>query len=272
MVVLALCLIVGCSGMMQNIGARWVTRQVAAEFDLDEPQRDATRASVKRLIDIAPDVLGPRLDVMVATADRAIADGLTQRDLRGLERQLDALLDDVAGHIIEEAAPILATLRDAQIDHAAARFETRFTELREKLDQPAGERLEQRQEKFIAAIEQWTGELSTSQKDALRDYAARLPDDGRLRLEADEARVNEVEAALRAHAGSASVRGSLWKAWKEREDWGQGAPPASERRAQDRDTLLYVYKVINDGQRAHVREHLHDLHAKLKRFLGRVDS
>ncbi|MEM7434517.1 MAG: DUF6279 family lipoprotein [Myxococcota bacterium] len=270
--VVLLALLVGCSGLMQNIGARWVTRQLADEFDLDDAQTDATRASVDRLIEKAPGVIGPRVDTIVATTDRAIAKGMTEQDLVAIERQVDRLLDEVAGPVIDEAAPILATLTDAQIDHAADRFKTRFDEVREKLSEPADERLEDRQDKFIEAIEEWSGELAQSQERMLRAYVTRFPDDGAIQLAADEGRVREIEQVLRQHPGPEAVRNELWKAWQEREDWGPKARSAGERRAQNRETLLYIYGLLDAKQKAHASAHLHELHAKIKRFLGLVDS
>jgi len=267
-----LTLIVGCSGLMQNIGARIVTRQFADEFDLDEKQAEATRASVDRLIAKAPGVIGPRVDLIVATADRAIAKGLTERDLIGVWRHVDRLLDEVAGHIIDEASPVLATLRDEQIDHAAARFEKRFDEVREKLAEPADERLEKRQDAFVAAIEAWTGDLGADQDEELRAYVTRFPDDGALQLAADEGKIGEIEKVLRQHPGAPAIRDVLWKAWKEREDWGPDARTPAERRAQSRKTLLYIYGLMDAKQRDHASEHLHELHEKVKRFLGMADS
>ncbi len=265
-------LAVGCTGLMQNIGARWVTRQLAEEFDLDDDQTQATRASVDRLIARAPSVIGPPVDLIVATIDRGIAKGLTDRDLIGVWRQVDELLDEVAAHIIDEAAPILATLTDEQIDHAHARFEKRFDEVREKLEEPADERLEKRQDAFVAAIEEWTGDLSMAQEKDLRAYVTRFPDDGALQLEADEGRIAEIETVLRQHAGAPAVRAVLWKTWKERQDWGPEARPPAERRAQSRQTILYVYGLMNDRQKDHASQHLHELHDKVKRFLGVADS
>ena len=270
--IVLLVFVVGCSGLMQNIGARWVTRQLASEFDLNDQQTAETRASVNRLIAKAPSVIGPRVDMLVATTDRAMAKGLTDRDLMSLERQLDKLLDAVAGPVIDEAAPILATLSDAQIDHAAARFEERFDEVREKLEQPADERLERRQDKFVEAIEEWTDDLSESQITALRTYVTRFPDEGALQLKADEARVGEIETVLRQHSGAQSVRDVLWKAWTEREDWGPEARSPAERRAESRRTLLYIYGLMTPTQKEHARGHLHELHDRVKRFLGLVDS
>jgi uncharacterized membrane-anchored protein YjiN (DUF445 family) len=270
--VILLSLIVGCTGLLQNIGARIVTRRFAAEFDLDDTQTEATRASVDRLIAKAPSVIGPRFDFIVASVDRAIAKGLTERDLIGVWRQVDQLLDEVAGHIIDEASPILATLRDEQIDHAHVRFEKRFDEVREKLAEPADERLEKRQDAFAAAIEEWTGDLSPDQEKALRAYVTRFPDDGALQLAADEAKIAEIEKVLRRHRGASPVRDVLWKSWKERGDWGPQARTLAERRAQSRKTLLYVYGLINAKQKDHVSEHLHDLHEKVKRFLGIAGS
>ncbi|MGB8224680.1 MAG: hypothetical protein WCF10_18970, partial [Polyangiales bacterium] len=109
---LGMLLAIGCTGLLQNVGARWVTRQIASELDLDEVQTAATRASVDRLIAAAPAALSSKVDMLVATVDAAIAKGLTEEKLLGMERQVDHLLDVVAGGIIDEAAPILATLRD----------------------------------------------------------------------------------------------------------------------------------------------------------------
>ena len=265
-------LIVGCSGLMQNIGARIITRRFTAEFDLDDTQTEATRASVDRLIAQAPRVIGPRFDLIVASVDRAIAKGLTERDLIGVWRQVDQLLDEVAGHIIDEASPILATLRDEQIDHAHVRFEKRFDEVREKLAEPADERLEKRQDAFAAAIEEWTGDLSVDQEKALRAYVTRFPDDGALQLAADEAKIAEIEKVLRGHRGASAARDVLWKSWKERGDWGPEARTLAERRAQSRKTLLYIYGLMNAKQKDHASEHLHDLHEKVNRFLGIADS
>jgi hypothetical protein len=266
--VILLSLIVGCTGLLQNIGARIVTRRFAAEFDLDDTQTEATRASVDRLIAKAPSVIGPRVDLIVASTDRAIAKGLTERDLIGMERQVDKLLDEVAGHIIDEASPILATLRDEQIDHAHVRFEERFDEVREKLAEPADERLEKRQDAFAAAIEEWTGDLSVDQEKALRAYVTRFPDDGALQLAADEAKIAEIEKVLRGHRGASPVRDVLWRSWKERGDWGPEARTLAERRAQSRKTLLYIYGLMNAKQKDHASQHLHELHEKIKRFLG----
>ena len=263
---------VGCSGLMQNIGARIVTRQLAEEFDLDDEQTEATRASVDRLMAKAPRVIGPRADLIVATTDRAIAKGLTDRDLIAVWRHVDKLLDEVVAHIIDEAAPILATLTDEQIDHAHARFEKRFDKVREKLAKPVDERLEKRQDAFVGAIEEWTGDLSIDQEKDLRTYVTRFPDDGAIQLAADEGRIAEIEQVLRQHAGAPAVRNILWKAWKEREDWGPDARTPADRRAQSRQTILHVYDLMNARQKDHASRHLHELHDKLKHFLGIADS
>ena len=64
---------VGCTGLLQSFGARWVTRQIAAEFNLDEAQTAATRASVDRLMAAAPEALSSKVDMLVATVYGAIA-------------------------------------------------------------------------------------------------------------------------------------------------------------------------------------------------------
>jgi len=259
---------VGCTGLLQNIGARWVTRQIAVEFNLDEAQTAATRASVERIIAAAPAALGTRVEMLVATVDAAIAKGLTEKKLLGMERQVDALLDIAAGGIIDEAAPIMATLRDDQIDFVEARIQKRLDEAREEIAEPKEERLEKRQDQFVEAVEDWAGSLTDGQEDSLRKFVAGLPDEAAARLAADERRVETMRAVFREHPGEQGIRDAIWKEWKNREDWGPNARPPEARRAEGRQALLFVYGLLDAEQKEHASEHLHELHDKVKAFFG----
>jgi len=263
---------VGCTGLLQNIGARWVTRQIAAEFNLDEAQTAATRAAVDRTIAAAPAALSTRVDMLVATVDAAIAKGLTEKKLLGMERQVDALLDIVAAGIIDEAAPIMATLRDDQIDFVEARIQKRLDEVREEIAEPKEERLEKRQDEFVEAVEDWAGSLTDGQELSLRKFVAGLPDEAEARLAADERRVESMRAVFRKHPGEQAIRDAIWKEWKNREDWGPNARPPEARRAEGRQALMFVYGLLDAEQKDHASEHLHELHAKLKAFLGTAGS
>lgn len=269
---IALSLAGGCSGLLQNVGARWVTRQIAAEFNLDEPQTEATRASVDRIIAKAPGALTTRVDMLVATVDAAIAKGLTEKKLLGMERQVDALLDIVAGAIIDEAAPILATLRDEQIDFVEVRIRTRLDEAREEIAEPKQERLEKRQDAFVEAVEDWADDLTDEQDKALRAFVAGLPDEAPARLATDDQRLERMGVLFRKHPGAQAIRDGLWSEWKRREDWGPDARSPQVRRAEGRQALLFVYGLLDAEQRDHASEHLHELHAKAKTFLGTAGS
>jgi cob(I)alamin adenosyltransferase len=263
---------VGCTGLLQNIGARWVTRQIAVEFNLDEAQTAATRAAVDRTIAAAPAALSSKVDMLVATVDAAIAKGLTEKKLLGMERQVDALLDIVAAGIIDEAAPIMATLRDEQIDFVEARIQKRLDEAREEIAKPKEERLEKRQDQFVEAVEDWAGSLTADQEDSLRKFVAGLPDEAAARLAADERRVETMRAVFRKHPGEHAIRDAIWKEWKNREDWGPNARPPEARRAEGRQALMFVYGLLDAEQKDHASEHLHELHAKVKTFLGTAGS
>jgi hypothetical protein len=263
---------VGCTGLLQNIGARWVTRQIAAEFNLDEPQTAATRAAVERVIAAAPAALSSRIDMLVASVDAALAKGMTEKKLLGMEHQVDAILDIAASAIIDEAAPILATLRDDQIDFVEARIQKRLDEAREELAEPKEERLEKRQDKFVEAVEDWSGSLSDPQEEALRTLVAGLPDEVAAVLAADERRVETMGALFRKHPGAKTIRDALWKMWKNREDWGPHARPPQARRAEGRQALMFVYGLLDSEQKDHASEHLHELHDKVKAFFGAAAS
>ncbi len=270
--VLLLALSTGCSGLFQNLGAKWVTRQIATEFDLDEAQTAQTRASVERLIAAAPAALSSKIEMLVATVDVAISKGFDEPKLIGLEKQVDKVLNLVAGAIIDEAAPILASLSDDQIDFAEARINERLDEAREELQEPNEERLEKRADSFVEAVEDWAGEISEVQERSLRTFVRRLPDEAEARLAADERRLERVGSVLRMHPGPEAVRDALWREWKSREDWGPDARPPAARRAEGREAILFVYGLFTPEQKVHASEHLHELHDKLKSFLGAVAS
>jgi hypothetical protein len=263
---------VGCTGLLQNFGARWVTRQIAAEFNLDEAQTEATRASVDRLIAAAPGALSSKVDMLVATVDAAIAKGLTEKKLVGMERQVDALLDVIAGAIIDEAAPILATLRDEQIDFVETRIRTRLDEASKDLAEPSDERSVKRQDEFVEAVEDWAGSLTDAQEGPLRKFVAGLPDEAVARLAADERRVDSVGAVFCKHPGAQAIRDAIWNEWKNREDWGPDARPPKARRAEGRQALMFVYGLLDAEQKDHASKHLHELHDKVKTFLGATSS
>lgn len=259
---------VGCTGLLQNIGARWVTRQIAAEFNLDEAQTAATRAAVDRTIAAAPAALSSKVDMLVATVDAAIAKGLTEKKLLGMERQVDAILDIVAGGIIDEAAPILATLRDDQIDFVEARIQKRLDEARDEIAAPKEERVAKRQDEFVEAVDDWAGSLTDGQEDSLRMFVAGLPDEAAARLAADERRVETMRAVFREHPDAKTIRDALWTEWKNREDWGPDARPPKARRAEGRQALMFVYGLLDAQQKDHASKHLHELHDKVEAFFG----
>ncbi len=268
LLIFSLALASGCTGVLQNLGARWVTGKIAAVFDLDDEQQAATRAAVDRAIVSAPEVLGPRLDLLVATVDRALAKGMTEKKMLVIERQVDILMDKAVSWILDEAAPILATLRDEQIEHAERELDERLQETGDELNAPEKERRRSRQEKFVEAIEKWSGRLSDEQEQELRAFVASMPDEAADRLRADEQRLGEVAARMREHPGASAIRDLLWTAWTQREDWGPGTRSAEERRADGRKTLLFVFDLLDAKQRDHMSERLHEMHDMVKRVLG----
>jgi hypothetical protein len=268
LVLAGLALASGCTGVLQNLGARWATNKISEVFDLDETQQQATRAAVERTMASAPEVLGPRIDLLVATVDRALCKGLDEENMLIIERQIDVMLDKAAAWIIDEAAPILATLSDEQIAHAQREMDERLQETRDELDAPPRQRLASRQDKFIDAIEEWTGRLGDEQERAIRDHVASMPDEAADRLRADERRLAHIADALREHPGAPAVRDLLWDAWEKREDWGPHTRSPEARRADGRKTLLFVYERLDAEQKSNTSARLHETHEKVKRILG----
>ena len=158
--------------------------------------------------------------------------------------------------------------RDEQIDFVEARIETRLDEARERLAEPEEERREKRQDAFVEAVEDWSDSLTDGQEEALRKFVAGLPDEAAARLATDDLRLERMGALFRQHPGAQAIRDALWQEWKNREDWGPNARPPQARRAEGRQALLFVYDLLDAEQRDHASKHLHELHAKVKTFLG----
>jgi len=268
LLLVGLALASGCTGVLQNLGARWATNKISEVFDLDEAQQQATRAAVERTMACTPEVLGPRVDLLVATVDRALCKGLDEENMLIIERQIDLMLDKAAAWIIDEAAPILATLSEGQIAHAQRELDERLQETRDELDAPPRERLANRQDKFIDAIEEWTGRLSDRQEQDIRDHVASMPDEAADRLRADERRLAHIAAALRRNPEAPAVRDVLWDAWEKREDWGPHTRSPEARRAEGRKTLFFVYGLLDAEQKDNLSARLHEVHEKVKRILG----
>ena len=70
------------------------------------------------------------------------------------------------------------------------------------------------------------------------------------------------------HPGAQAIRDGIWEEWKNREDWGPDARPPQARRAEGRQALMFVYDLLDSKQKDHASEHLHELHDKVKAFLG----
>jgi hypothetical protein len=193
---------------------------------------------------------------------------MNEESIRLIEKQVDVLMDRAIGWVIDEAAPILATLSDEQIAHAERELDDRLQDTRDELAAPQDERTGDRQDKFVEAIENWTGRLSDDQERAIHLHVAAMPDEAAERLRADEKRLALIADGLRRHPGAPAIRSLLWDAWLQREDWGPGTRPPESRRADGRKTLLFVYQLLDSAQRDRMSERLHEMHDTVKRLMG----
>jgi hypothetical protein len=265
---LPLFLLMGCSGAMRDYGKRLAVNHVSDAFDMDAAQREATRGAVDRLLEEAPALLGPPGEAIVEAAARAIQGGFPEEALLALELRIDALMDDAVAALLDEAAPILASLRDPQIDHFEQRSMERLKDARGALDLPADARLETRQDAYIEEVEKWTGRLTNAQEELLLARFSRTPDEAHAQLAAREAQLSEILLVLRGHPGPARVRDALWAVWTKREEWGPDARPYAQRRADGRETLRSIHEILTPRQVESMGDQLRSLHGKLKSFLG----
>jgi hypothetical protein len=271
-VVAVVLLCVGCGGLARTLGPRYIASQIADELALDATQTARTREAIERLLKDAPKVLKAPVGRLFDAVDRAIALGFDERRLDAMKAQGDALADTIAQRVIAEAAPILASMRPAQIDQARERFDERLAERRAPLEAPPPERRSDRVREALKWVEKWTGELSAAQSASLKRHVTMQPDDLPARLDAEVRRADEMERLMRAGTSSTAMRDALWRIWKTRSDWGPGARSEAERRADARKTVYLLDGMVTPAQRKHARAHLAEMRAEFEAFLEPRDS
>jgi hypothetical protein len=154
-----------------------IAKFMAADyFDLDERQQDMFRARFADLHQWHRANELPRYAELLRTASGRMSKGLQQADvdwaaetLRGRYRQLTA-------RAAEQAVPILATLQPAQLEALEKKFaKNNQKHVREWLPRDQARRERKLAERTVERFEEWTGRLTTAQRQRIDQFAAAHP-------------------------------------------------------------------------------------------------
>jgi len=184
-----------------------------------------------------------------------------------LRRLLDDLVQGAAPHV----AAVLATqTQPDKLRYLEARMTERLDERREKLAEPAEDRLQARIERVTENFERLTGDLNDGQVAMIRNYAAKAAADNALWLSAREKRQRVFLAFLAGQPDKARISAFVYKiVLRGHEVVDPGYEAVSERRWQHFQVLLAdIMSSLTPEQRAAVSGTLREYAAELLDLSG----
>ena len=226
---LLLALVAGCSALRVGYNqADLILAHYANDyFDLDRAQRLDFEARTDRLLawhrrDQLPDYVAFLTEARVRTER-----GVTREDVLWLIEGVKARFRTLGAQAAPDAAPLLATLTDAQIAHLQQEWDKSNAKFaREwKLAAPEAERRRLILRKTLDQVRDWTGALTVEQEKQIADLLRGVPLVTQLRHE-DRIRRQKEFARLLAERRQPDFAGKL-RAWLT--DWESGRNPEYER-------------------------------------------
>jgi hypothetical protein len=205
---IATLVLVGCSrvGLAYNSGGLFIKTYAKDYLDLDREQLQAWEPLLTTALQRHRAEELPHLAAFFEQARAASEAGFNPANTQCLNESIIQLYRRQARFAVELAAPLLASLSDAQTDRLARRFDEEaaedLAELRETT--PEAERL-RRARRYQKSIEEWTGPLTDQQERIVADVTARLPSRQAILVEYRSGRRDALIALLRAGADRESI-------------------------------------------------------------------
>lgn len=179
---LALLALPGCGGVQlvyDRLGTLipWYFRDFV---DLDTGQRQILERSVETLLVWHRESQVGRYAVFFNELERDAAAPLGAERIDSARRELDQFWLGIVAQLAPEAARLLASLSDAQVEAMFARIEAKDAkEEREALRRTAAQRVERRERALRRQFERWVGKLDAAQRARVADGAREMSADPR---------------------------------------------------------------------------------------------
>jgi hypothetical protein len=154
-----------------------IVKYMASDYlDLDERQQAMFRTRFADLHQWHRANELPRYAELLKAASGRMGKGLRQADVDWAAETLRSRYRLLAARAAEQAAPILATLEPAQLEALEQKFaKNNQKHVREWLPRDQARRERKLAERTIERFEQWTGRLSTAQRERIEQFAAAHP-------------------------------------------------------------------------------------------------
>ena len=274
LVVTAIFFVVGCSRISLLYGYAETALTDEAEFflDLDDADKILVDRKVDALLAWHSTELLPRyarfMNAQADIVDASSIDGNTAAAaVATLRRLLNDLVQGAAPHV---AAVLTRQTQPDKLRYLEARMTERLAARREKLAEPAEDRLQARIERVTENFERLTGDLNDGQIAMVRIYAAKTAGDNALWFSAREKRHRAFLAFLARQPDEARISTFVYKiVMRGHEIVDPSYEAVSERRWQRFQGLLAdIMTSLTPEQRAAVSGTLREYAAELLDLSG----
>lgn len=241
-------------------------RRINGYLDLSGEQETLAKKKLQRLHAWHRKSELPAYAQLLRQAAEKSRDGLDESEVVWLFKRMKDFERRIYKTTRQDTIDILLLLHEKQIAHLAEQFKESNEELEKQIALPAPKRLARRVEKAIEQVEDWTGSLSSEQKQKIRATVQGMPDTSAVRLRYRKERQAEFILLLRRNPTPAQL--NAW--FSSRFGYEPSALPAYYRGPVARATVAYrkfvleVDGLLTEDQRKTARERLLNLAADLE--------
>ncbi len=238
LLVAATCLLAGCATVVRVAynNSDIAVRLMANEYlDLQGEQVDLFKARYARFHEWHRLEELPRYAQALDSAAARLRRGATRADVEWMVTTVGERYRALAAQAVDEAAPVLATLKPANLAALEKKLAAGNRKLAEELQ--GGElaaREAARSDAITDRLEEWLGSVSAEQRRLITRYVRAYPVDVALRMENRKARQRELVRVLKEEQGAPALRDGLravfveydaqrsaeyaraWRAWQDR--------------------------------------------------------
>lgn len=258
---------IGCTAASERIVPWYITRKLDSYLDFTAEQKKTARTVVdETLAELRRDEL-PRWISLFREVRAGIHDGLDDAHIARLQRHYDARLDAGVALLAPRLASMLAPLDAQQLDHLASRMREDVDEQYEELALPKEQRAGSVEKRALKFVEESVGDLDAAQEDEVRKLIRALPDERPKQYHSAKEHIDRFRTFMATHPSEAAIAGELSSMWAHRYDALGAGHDKNSRRAQQRQWLLSVYRLLSSEQRRHAEDRLTDRIVALKRFV-----
>jgi sulfur relay (sulfurtransferase) DsrC/TusE family protein len=270
LVLLAALVAAGCTGAKVVYGQLdvllpWYFRDYV---ELDTGQRSQLQRSIETLLAWHRETEVGRYAAFFRELSADAVAPLPPGRLEAARQDLETFWDDIARRVAPDAAALLATLSDEQVESL---FERMAREDRDQARESAGrdreERVERRARSLTRQVERWTGRLDASQREVIAACARDLRGDTEGWLASRRAWQSALREALAAREDATALAARLGHLLADGEDFW--VPSYRENFQADRQRVLRMLEDIDRSLSERQRTHLQ---GRLERWALDLDA